>query len=804
MHSSHFLARIKEVAIQIGMIGLGVALCSFAKAQTRSHEYHRYQGQAPAIKRSDRRKDEFAECRNKYLKKGIPAEVFDACISGIQDAEDMAREEATRMGCEDGFYTGFAAGLYDGAEYYKNDQIEFSQGMSSGLQRAMSVLDRDAQSGGRLMGSANRAGSAKGSSDGDGDARTDWTNALDRGLPQSNPRPSSDLTFTQSEFQFPYGQLVAQPLSLEQLARERSYDVNKLGAYHDKTRRSRVCNEFRLSRRNDFRGGNYYRKDGRYSADRSRAVDGKAAFERWNKGQVTLNSRGGGRGESRSSATRQKQLQGRKIEVAAEGETAVTPNEKPAEKPANPAGTDTRGGDSRTAGNGPRGNGGATGTPAPTGTPASAPKPAVVYDLWQIYSENLQAAYAYYADDFYSLGFYDLIDDGSDVGFEAGIGAGLEYAHQQGRIAGFDREFRQQEFLSYNRAYRDEYQSQYARTFNHYRTTPVVRAQLLDVVETVKDGIFQPGEAIKAIYAIKNYGGVAANLTAQLQGAGIASSNAAPIVVPAVTSKNVADGVLTATLNPSLESLNNAQILLVVSGGEETQRSAIERQVTRQVTLDGVRYEPVAPAGVVKVTVTVKNRSPIIATSDDVKVVIADNSGNRVEPNLGTLKAGETLQPPAFELRNVDPLSIYLGRVSFTVQVFKGTQLIAKSGVIAVAPNAQTATSDLAAIFDLSVQDPAKAAQANAALEQLVAEVSEEIEDVKNSTYEKNPEGTLLNEVVKAYQKRGAQSANAKGRYREFANKIRPLSKRLTTNRLFGRKSKGEKAFLGMLDTLSQ
>lgn len=779
---------------------LSLAFCSLVQAQTRG-DYHRYQGQRPNYTRNDPRRDAYDHCRKNYLKRGIPAEVFAACVDAIKDAEEAARYEATAAGCENGFYTGFANGLYYGSEDYRNHRGEFNLGMNAGKQCAFDLIDHDNDRGDRrLMRSANNAGWNKGNSEGDSDARETWVSALDRGIPQPNPHPEKELNFANSEWSFPYGQLVGQPLSLEQLAQERQYDINTFALYRKNNRRSRICNERSYYRdRSNIKGGQYYSKNGQYSTDRNAAINGQGGFDRWVANKTNFNARDARNNQSgRNGGTRAKELQNKKIEVAADqiGD----------EQPQNSTNTNSNPG--RGGNNGGRGNANKPdsvankGATAPTGQPQQQPstKPPVVFDLWQIYADNFRSAYPYYAKDFYDDGFEDMLDEGANDGYGFGVGIGMEYSRQNGRVEGFNSAFRDEEHKVYNNAYQAQYFAKYDETFKDYQHNPVVRAQLLDIVETEKDGIFQPGEQIKAIYKLINYGGVEARVNAQLAGGGIESSNSAPAVIPAVTSKNVADGVLTATINSQLQSLQNAQIVLVVTGTKkEVPPSPIERTVTRQVTMDNsVSYNPLAAAGVVQVSLTVRNQSPLIPTSDDVSVVAVDNQGHRANLNIGVLPKGK-VHPVSVEIKGIDPLSIYLDQVSFSVQVYKGKQLMGQSQAIGVRHNDETEKADLAKIFDDAAQSPSDLARAQAAKVQLVKEIQEEVTGARTKDY-KNPEGTLVYEVVKAHNARGTQSASAKERYKELANEIRGFSKKLRVLGLFGKK--GEKAYLNLVNEL--
>jgi len=236
-------------------------------------------------------------------------------------------------------------------------------------------------------------------------------------------------------------------------------------------------------------------------------------------------------------------------------------------------------------------------------------------------------------------------DDGYDDGYWIGAHVGRDYSGQQGFLSSFNSQFRNLERNAYNDGYQKGYERAYTDEYAHYRTTPIIRAELLDVVGLVDDGILQPGESAYAIYSIKNYGGVDGNLQARLQGAGIQSSSLSSIQIPTMSSQRFEDTRLVGVINPDLKSLSAAEIYISVTGGEQPQLLPVSRSVTHQVTLEGTAYETVTAAGVVKVKVSLLNRSPKIPTTDDVKVVVSDNDGHRVEKNFGRLKASELMNP---------------------------------------------------------------------------------------------------------------------------------------------------------------
>lgn len=785
MRNTSFI-RIKDVVILIGIIGFGIAVCALAQAQTtrggyqgartqNRGEYRGYtKGQDQGVTRYSRDRDEFSDCRKKYLgKPGIPSEVYAACVDAITDAKSIASRVATAFGCEDGYYTGLAQGLWDGADSFANDNVSYLDGREA----ATNALNTDPGLK-DAAASAYTHGANRGDNDAASDVRTLWVKAVDRGLPAPLAAPKSDLEFTDSPFNSPYGAYGAfypAPLSLEQMAMNEQYDASNLRLYNERNRHSRICNDCEFIRpKNGFRVKDYYSKDGRYQLDRNRAIDGKDAFDGFVNGRY--------RDASSRGNARYNQLKGKTITVQAAGQSSA---DTTAPKPSDAS-----------PGNKPLGNRGVSGN-GNGQRPTAAP---IVYSLEEIYKTNFITSYSYYAEKFYSDGFYDMRDDGYDDGYWIGANIGRNYSGQQGFVSSFNTGFRNLERNAYNDGYRQGYASAYANEYTRYRTAPVISAELIDVVDLVDDGILQPGESTYAIYSIKNYGGVAGDLQVQLQGAGIQSSSSSSIQIPAMSSKRFEDTRLVGVINPDLKSLSAAEIYLSVTGGDQPQLSPISRSVTHQVTLEGTAYETETAAGVVKVKVSLLNRSPKIPTTDDVKVVVSDNNGRRVEKNLGRLKASELVNPEPIDVTGYRPLDVYQNKITYVVQVSIGDKVVATSQGIRVQEAPDKAHIDLVAIFDKTAQKAETQADALAALDQLIAEVTEEVKLIGNNTYKDSPAGTLLYTVMGTFRAH-PQSAAAKTLYSEFASKIRPLDRNLNAAIHF-RKSRGRKQFLAWMDEL--
>lgn len=788
------------VAVQV--VGLGVS--PEASAQTRG--YRAYKGQNPGVTRYERDRDLYPECVQ-YIgtdTKRIPREVYEACMEAVDAADWVARKKATPLGCEDGYFTGFSDGLYFGSAQTASDSQMLAAGDREGAGVAVQPQFVDA------TGPARKSGTHLGQAEGASDARTTWVNALNRGLPQPQPNPKASVTYTDSPYANPYRSLGLPERSLGEMIAVEQVDPSNLSLYQEDRRRSRICGRFYSRSRSDFRAKDYYFSDGRYRFEQKRALDGQAAFDQWVDGRIApapvSEIRGrraadgrrsdaptrGGRDASRDqiSADGYRQIRSKVVTVPA-SETPVSsaaPTRAPTETPASDANRAAPGSKNILVGNS---------TPTPTPTPAQPAAPVVSYDLGQIYRDTFYKAYAYYAEEAYSRGFYAMLDDGSNDGWNIGWNVGLNFAFQQGRVLGFNREFRLLEQQAYQTSYQSAYRSQYGQTFETYRTTPIISAQLIDVMGATDDGILQPGETIYGIYEIRNYGGVAGQLQLRFQGDGISSSTTQALAAPANKSLRVADTKLSGVIRPELSNFSQAEILLAVTGGHEPQVSPLRREVTRQITLEGVTAQAVSTAGVAKVAVTVLNRSPKLQTPDDVKIVIS-GAGAPTVVNLGRVAPNAKTTSQTVELKGLNPLSLLNEQAVVQVEVMIGNTRVAGSGSVVARQDSASRDADLAKIFNDSAQGTSTSSVARAALEQLAIEVIEEVKNIKNNRYSDDPEGTLLNEVMKSYRST-RQSPAAKALYQELGSRARAAGKKL---RSLGFKTRGYRAFQRWMDEL--
>ncbi|MBS1959806.1 MAG: hypothetical protein JST80_10065 [Bdellovibrionales bacterium] len=766
--------RIKAAAIQVGIIGFGVALCSLAKAQDRRGDRHVFQGRSnTGITRYSQSRDLYPECA-KYNQKGIPADVYSACMDAVDAADLVAYKRATPIGCEDGYYAGFSEGLYDGSNMAVQRPSIYEPNLTSqGYAEGQAIAPQYQSS----TSAASNAGVEPGNRDGASDVRIAWQNAATgtHQIPGKNKTPRT-VTYTDSPLANPYTAVGLPRRTLPEMAMAEQYDPNNLYLYNQNRSRSRLCN---IAVNRNFRIGDYYRNDGRYSYDRDRAYDGTAAFNLWIANSIKVDSRdmvSQRRGDRRSGPTRSS-LNGNRYSSLV-GQTRTSEDQS---------------------------SGGSTTVTTP---PAQPTQPAVVYDLGKIYKETFVSAYSYYADQFYAQGFDDMDDNGATDGWNIGIGVGLEYARQESKVSGFNDTFRKMEQNAYASSYQTHYSVSYDTTFAFHQNNPVLTARLLDVVGEVVDDIIQPGQKIYAIYEVVNAGGKAAVPQVQLQGSGIASSNTTQIAVPAVNVVKVANTSLIGQINPNLGNFADAEILLVVAGADA---APLRKQVVRQVTLESLTSTAIPQSGVAKVTIVVKNQSTKIATPESVRITITDTAGHKIERDLGKLTQAQALSVSDLELQGNDELALLNTQVGVKARVSVGTAIVADSNVVAAQPNTAARWVDVAAIFNARVQDAANAAKANAALEQLIADVTAEIHGdnergiraIGNNDYadRRKVGATLMFQIMEQFKK--PQSAAAKAKYAELGDKLLKsgVDRGLNAGIHFG-KSKGRKQFLSWLGQL--
>jgi hypothetical protein len=812
-----------QISLQLSLVGVGLSLVfpAPAFAQTRGREYRGYKGQNPGVTRFERDRDLYPECA-KYVgnaQNQIPRAVYDACVDAVDAADLVARKRATPIGCEDGYFTGFSEGLYEGANWTRSDRGAQDVGFQEGLSAALAYQGATQP--------AEEDGVRLGESQGSGQAREAWVRALNQPAPAFQPQPAIGVQYSvsQSRYANPYQSMGLQERSLGEMIAIEKYDPANMALFQEDRRKSRICAGFNGRQRQNFSAGDYYRNDGRYQYDHQRAYDGRAAFDSWISGRQAFDAndvRQGRRGDSRSGPTRSSLNANRYRDLKDQIITV-----QPGAEPAGGGGVEgPRGNSSGTSNGNPNGgrngNGasadGRRGTPTPTpaaatptptpATPTPTPVPAtptpapIVYNLGEIYKNTFQNAYRYYAEEAYSRGFYALLDDGANDGWQIGVNVGYQFAHQNGRVMGFNHQFRELEKDAYQLGYQKQFGAAYQKTFDYYRTTAVIAADLIEIMGATDDGILQPGETIHGIYEIRNYGGVPAQLQVQFQGEAIERSNVINVAVPAGKSAKFADTRLAGVMNPGLSNFARPEILLAVTGGHQPQLSSIRREVTRQVTLEGVSAVASAASGVAQVQITLLNRSPKLQTPDDVKiwvttsvrgVTLAGGTAS-VSQNLGRMTANQKLVTPVISLSGISGLALLNEQVEIEVRVAIGNTGVANSGKVTVRQSASSRLTDLAKVFDGSAQkaDVGSQAEARAAMAQLASEIGEEVRNIKNNRYAKDPEGTLMYEVMLAYRSH-PQSESAKKLYRELASQLREFSKKLRGVGMFN--SKGSKEF---------
>ncbi len=408
-------------------------------------------------------------------------------------------------------------------------------------------------------------------------------------------------------------------------------------------------------------------------------------------------------------------------------------------------------------------------------------------ELKEIFRKSFVNAYGWYVNYYFSQNFYTQLDLGQRVGESIGKQVGMRYARSSGEVKGFNQKFQRDERAAYDSVFENAYRNGFTATFNDYSNNPKPEVDGFEIIGEVDDGILQPGERVAVSFRIKNYGKVATQGNAYLEGVqnGVSSQE---IVMPALRSTPVRTDFL-GSISSSVQNTANLNIGLTLTGKGFGAFTVLQSaRVMRQVTPLGIEVKTLAPTGQAIVSYSVKNNSRL-NSSASVRVILRDSTGRVVEENLGII-AGNQTATAQFQLDGYSPLELIRGPgITVRGQMFLGELVIGELGGTVLSQNP---VADLARAFAEQARDASRSELVRALQTELVERITGETANIERRGYERQGDATYLQQTLNAYR---GKSLNAVAReaYSSLARALWPARKAFTN--FIGIKSCNRKFF---------
>jgi hypothetical protein len=306
-----------------------------------------------------------------------------------------------------------------------------------------------------------------------------------------------------------------------------------------------------------------------------------------------------------------------------------------------------------------------------------------VQELKNLYISNFKISYdRFYARQYASINYHTEGVDKYKTAKIIGASIGAEVANYIARREAYNTKYQ----LASATKYASEVKRLYKASFDHlieiFENNPVIELIEAEVVGTVQDAIFRPGEELKVQFAVANLGEKAApslinfESTADVQAATTGFSFTAPVL----TRSNFVTNVLGRTSErlAARSAINVGMAIKNPGDLAEVARALIVRK-QKNITLndyteiEGVNGTLDFLAGNLSLVVNVKN--PAKNVESPISIIEASTTLGGNEKNVEPIGPGATRQV-VINIDNIDPLAVIIaGSISGQVNARLGNKI---------------------------------------------------------------------------------------------------------------------------------
>jgi len=414
--------------------------------------------------------------------------------------------------------------------------------------------------------------------------------------------------------------------------------------------------------------------------------------------------------------------------------------------------------------------------PAPNPQPTPVVPPAPV-DFQEIFKSAFLDAYSRIAPFQYYRAFNENIDNGQNDGQDRGEQIGRIMAFKKGLIIAFDRKYQSLSLSAYRNSFSQSYMDSFVKTYDFYKTNPVLTLNFTDVFGQTDDGVTQPGENFGVVFDVTNAGGVGANLAYTVSGDVDQVKNFSDSVAP--LSKKVIRQDVIGRIDPRLDNNSRASIQLRVNDMNETLRE----EIMRPIQIDDVTKKISVIDGAGTYTVILSNISTVPLTGKISIELKAD--GQLLKTVVGEKMTPGQKQSFAVDFKGLDPLKWMKAYVNMEILVkYNDTVYLRSTDSTGGTIN----TGMVAAYFDRLVNEVGfvpeginKGIRLTEIRNILLANNRDDVAKRKpgmTNYYRDNGAETVPGIILAAKQARGNQTPKALAEYLSLAKEMAPEAKR--------------------------
>ncbi len=399
-----------------------------------------------------------------------------------------------------------------------------------------------------------------------------------------------------------------------------------------------------------------------------------------------------------------------------------------------------------------------------------------IADFQEVFKDAFMKSYAYYVNYAFSREFNMNLTEGQRQGEEVGIQVGKRIAYQRGLARAFDVKYQDVSRTSYVNAFGNAYSDSFRKTYEFYKTNPVLDLAFQSVIEADRDGVVQPGESFSAKFKIMNVGGVSSKLQYTVDGDVVDPLQFGDSIAP-LSSKIITTSII-GRIDPRLNARDTARIVLRVNDLEDTYRQTVNRLI--ELTSYDTRVDALGGAGQIKIAL--KNVSQVqVAGSISLELYI---QGKLYKTVYGSkMSAGEE-QSMVLDYKGLDPLFILMSGVDAEVRLKYNDVVFDKRHFRMGGHDRRI----LVEYFDQLVNERGVVPEFTN-LEDRIVEVknilismnTQEVSanrDGGGNVYRKNPDNTLPGVIAKVKDARAGQATRALNEYAGIAEAFAKDAKR--------------------------
>ena len=417
-------------------------------------------------------------------------------------------------------------------------------------------------------------------------------------------------------------------------------------------------------------------------------------------------------------------------------------------------------------------------------------KKVVIYtrnEIQEVWQEGFQGSYGFYVSHYFALNYHKNLQRGYQLGLALGGESGKIYAMQVGKIREFNRKYQETSKEGYRAEFLKEYEEVFASVFDDYINHPKLEITGVTFIgKKEDDGIYMPGEEIRAQVNVTNLGGVGKNVTLRFVGDIEPGSDGAENQEVRRLHKEVLNTDFLARIDKRLPAQSNAQVGVSVDGIVRYAQFEVNK-LAEIASVVITSLNPVYGTGQVRVFLTnpSKTRTP---SSLVLRVSVPDLK--TFERSIPALEAGTKRHPVDVTFDGLDPLVLIdRGELEVHAALYMDQEELHQGRDRSNVEKRPNLASYFHVLINKQLEDYGQAdyeIRTGEVTDRIVSEVQNVVAQNKNNAiWEKNPLSTMVGQVAHKYKTQSfsqnqSVKTQAQALYQNLGQTVWPLRDKLS------------------------